>query len=226
MGPPEKTPREMKVLALGLPRTGTLSMAEALTTLGYENVYHTLKSTFYQDEDFPKFYSRAADAIFPRLPTYAGQPLTRVDQMVLRRLWSTCGGIFVRFVEPVLGLTTITTMRKMTLAFFEADTVQDVPKNAQMAYDRHHRVIREMVPPERLLFYSLGDGWEPLCRFLGKPVPDLEFPRVNDARALEAMGLSYFLFTFKAACWVVPSRALGPAAIVLVLWMTANKYLF
>ena len=24
------------------------------------------------------------------------------------------------------------------------------------------------------------EGWEPLCRFLGKDVPDVPFPRVND----------------------------------------------
>ena len=27
---------------------------------------------------------------------------------------------------------------------------------------------------------SAGDGWEPLCRFLGVPVPDEDFPHLND----------------------------------------------
>lgn len=40
--------------------------------------------------------------------------------------------------------------------------------------------VRRLVPKERLLEYKLGDGWEPLCEFLGNDVPDTPFPRVND----------------------------------------------
>lgn len=42
-------------------------------------------------------------------------------------------------------------------------------------------MIRGLVPKDRLLEWYLGDGWEPLCGFLGKPVPDTEFPHVNTA---------------------------------------------
>ena len=37
------------------------------------------------------------------------------------------------------------------------------------------------MPRERLLEYQVQEGWEPLCRFLGKEVPKEEFPRVNDS---------------------------------------------
>ena len=37
------------------------------------------------------------------------------------------------------------------------------------------------MPPERLLVYEVKEGWEPLCRFLGVPVPQTPFPHVNDA---------------------------------------------
>ena len=30
-----------------------------------------------------------------------------------------------------------------------------------------------------LLTYSVKEGWEPLCKFLGVPVPDVEFPHKN-----------------------------------------------
>ena len=40
------------------------------------------------------------------------------------------------------------------------------------------RVKRE-VPADRLLVWDPRDGWEPLCRFLGKPVPDTPYPRTN-----------------------------------------------
>ncbi|ETN42196.1 uncharacterized protein HMPREF1541_04137 [Cyphellophora europaea CBS 101466] len=37
----------------------------------------------------------------------------------------------------------------------------------------------------RLLDWYLEDGWEPLCKFLGKPVPQEPFPRTNDAKGFE-----------------------------------------
>ncbi|KAF3025085.1 hypothetical protein E8E14_014542 [Neopestalotiopsis sp. 37M] len=49
----------------------------------------------------------------------------------------------------------------------------------------HEEMVRRTVPPERLLVMKLSDGWEPLCKFLGKPVPDEPFPRVNDISAAE-----------------------------------------
>lgn len=43
----------------------------------------------------------------------------------------------------------------------------------------HCNMIRGLVPKERLLEWNVGDGWEPLCKFLDKQVPDDEFPHVN-----------------------------------------------
>ncbi len=40
---------------------------------------------------------------------------------------------------------------------------------------------------ERLLTYNLGDGWEPLCRILGEPVPDMPFPRSNPREQFDSM---------------------------------------
>ena len=48
------------------------------------------------------------------------------------------------------------------------------------AVHRYNQEVQETVPAERLLVWSPGDGWEPLCEFLGLPVPDAPFPRVND----------------------------------------------
>ncbi|QSS65958.1 hypothetical protein I7I51_06809 [Histoplasma capsulatum] len=46
----------------------------------------------------------------------------------------------------------------------------------------HSAMIRGLVPPERLLEWKVEDGWEPLCKFLGKEVPHGQpFPRRNDS---------------------------------------------
>ncbi|KAI0593601.1 hypothetical protein F4775DRAFT_494038 [Biscogniauxia sp. FL1348] len=43
----------------------------------------------------------------------------------------------------------------------------------------HCNMVRGAVPPERLLEWTVEDGWEPLCEFLGKEVPEEPFPHAN-----------------------------------------------
>ena len=38
---------------------------------------------------------------------------------------------------------------------------------------------KERVPEKQLLVFNVKDGWAPLCQFLGLPIPDAPFPRVN-----------------------------------------------
>lgn len=45
---------------------------------------------------------------------------------------------------------------------------------------RHHEQVKQAVPPERLLVWEVGEGWEPLCDFLDVPVPDEPLPHAND----------------------------------------------
>ncbi|WP_169807657.1 sulfotransferase family protein [Herbidospora mongoliensis] len=47
-------------------------------------------------------------------------------------------------------------------------------------FRRHIEEVRATIPAERLLVFECREGWEPLCRFLGVPVPDVPFPHVND----------------------------------------------
>jgi hypothetical protein len=47
--------------------------------------------------------------------------------------------------------------------------------------ENYQQEVQEAVPADRLLVWSVSDGWEPLCEFLEVPVPDAPFPRVNDA---------------------------------------------
>ena len=53
-------------------------------------------------------------------------------------------------------------------------------------FERHNAEVRASVAPEKLLVYRVQEGWEPLCAFLGAPVPGEPFPRVNDAAEFQA----------------------------------------
>jgi hypothetical protein len=46
-------------------------------------------------------------------------------------------------------------------------------------YLAHNRRVRAVVPAQRLLVFEAAQGWEPLCAFLGRPVPDEPYPKVN-----------------------------------------------
>jgi hypothetical protein len=46
-------------------------------------------------------------------------------------------------------------------------------------FRRHAEEVKAAIAPERLLVYQAGQGWEPLCAFLGVPVPDEPYPSEN-----------------------------------------------
>ena len=46
-------------------------------------------------------------------------------------------------------------------------------------YRMHNAYVMATVPKERLLVYNLKEGWEPLCQFLGKDIPDIPVPHDN-----------------------------------------------
>jgi hypothetical protein len=50
---------------------------------------------------------------------------------------------------------------------------------AMGVFEAHIEEVKRSIPSDRLLVYAMGGGWEPLCRVLGKPVPDVDFPHVN-----------------------------------------------
>lgn len=51
-------------------------------------------------------------------------------------------------------------------------------------FNEHVEYVKNKVPADRLLVLELGAGWEPLCAFLGKPVPDIPIRRQTALRNL------------------------------------------
>lgn len=49
-------------------------------------------------------------------------------------------------------------------------------------YERHIEEVVAGVPPERLLVWEVGAGWEPICAFIDRPVPSAPFPRGNSSK--------------------------------------------
>ena len=51
-------------------------------------------------------------------------------------------------------------------------------------YDKQIETAKKIVAKENLLIYNVKDGWDPLCKFLHKPIPDKLFPRINSTKEL------------------------------------------
>ncbi len=55
-------------------------------------------------------------------------------------------------------------------------------------YERHIELVKATIPEDRLLIFSVDQGWGPLCSFLRTNAPPGEFPHVNaHAESLDAV---------------------------------------
>ena len=81
----------------------------------------------------------------------------------------------------------------------EASLGRAIRRNGKWIYREHVNMIRGLVPTDRLLEWSVEDGWEPLCKFLGKEVPDEPFPKTNDPAGFAERGAQWFAMNQRKA---------------------------
>lgn len=108
-----------------------------------------------------------------------------MDETLVQPLFSLRGYFFARFIEPLAGSQNNWAMRKLLIAYFQAQTREEMLANMRGAYENHYNTIRSKVPRERLLEFKVEQGWAPLCLFLGEPVPDGPFPKEDELSALK-----------------------------------------
>jgi hypothetical protein len=59
--------------------------------------------------------------------------------------------------------------------------------HALQVFADHRAAVEAAIPPERLLVHAAADGWEPLCRFLGVPLPAEPYPHLNEGANMAAL---------------------------------------
>jgi hypothetical protein len=69
--------------------------------------------------------------------------------------------------------------RKLIWQHLHRDTMPDRARATDF-YNRYIEEVKAAVPPEKLLIFSVAQGWKPLCDFLGVAAPEGPFPNVND----------------------------------------------
>lgn len=63
--------------------------------------------------------------------------------------------------------------------------------------DRYHQDVKRTASSDRLLTWSVTDGWEPMCQFLEVPVPEMPFPHLNDSKEFAERMIDGSLFTLQ-----------------------------
>lgn len=53
-------------------------------------------------------------------------------------------------------------------------------RKLRAGFIKHNDYVRAHVTESNLLVFQAEQGWEPLCNFLGKPIPNGPYPRVNE----------------------------------------------
>ncbi|MCJ1317730.1 hypothetical protein MMC15_003057 [Xylographa vitiligo] len=108
------------------------------------------------------------------------------DANIIAAQWSPLIS-FVSELDPWLLRPVRRCHRRWATGWMASAGKAEMREKARRAYRDHYALVRRVTPKDRLLEYKFSDGWGPLCEFLGKPVPDAPFPRVNDSEALQEL---------------------------------------
>ena len=95
---------------------------------------------------------------------------------------------FVLFWLPGMRYfpTYIDLLRKQWVKLYEMPEPA-TKKHWEVHWEVHVEYLKCVVPEDRLVFFDVKEGWEPLCKVLGKKVPGMEFPRINEGWAIEEL---------------------------------------
>ena len=192
----------LRVVGAGLPRTATRSLKDALERLLGGRCYHMAEvfehlddvptwraATRGDDVDWRSFPPDSVAAVdWPASAFWRELTAAHPDALILlstrdsaAKWWESCDATIFPILRKPVEQPENEEWQQMVLelAAREIGPGWDDAERAQAFYERHNAEVRRDAPPERLLEWRATDGWEPLCKALGVPVPDEPFPRVN-----------------------------------------------
>jgi len=197
----------LDVIGSGFGRTGTLSLKLALEQLGFGPCYHMIETRTHPPHDamwlamatgksidwraILGLYRSTVDwpSVFIWKELIAANPDAKVILTVRDpQTWyeSASKTIFARMLEyegdgaQDADPHHLDHMRMVNAVVLDKAFGGDLSRNhAIEIFNAHNAEVRRTVPPEKLLVYEAGEGWDPLCAFLGVPVPESPYPNVN-----------------------------------------------
>jgi hypothetical protein len=79
-------------------------------------------------------------------------------------------------------------------------------------YADHIEEVKAAIPADRLLIFTVDQGWSPLCNLLGMPVPNTPFPNVNDRKEIKG-----FIAAMTKGAYVI--LGIGVLLLALLVWL-------
>jgi len=135
----------------------------------------------------------------------------------MERIWQLNTRVLTEFSDPAV-------MMKSWSVKTIVDAIKASEPGMKQRYDAHNAKVQATIPTENLLVWNLKDGWEPVCNFLGKSVPDKPIPRENQTGDL-AWGEEYLYedgMMVKAFGWLLMYLLL---IIILIIAIAMAIYL-
>lgn len=195
----------VQIIGAGMGRTSTMSLKQALETLGFKPCHHMLemrnvphtadgwqRAALGQTMDFAALlegYEASCDwpsaafwrELLQRFPDAKVILTERPDEKWWQSISNT---IFKSLRLPPAEDATPERLaqRAMARAVIIDKTFGgevDDREHVLSIYRAHNAAVKAEVPPEQLLVFDGAKGWEPLCRFLAVPVPDEPYPNTN-----------------------------------------------
>lgn len=188
----------LKIIGAGFGRTGTASLKNALELLLNGRCYHMSEvlgqpghidhwldvvggapnwEAIFRDYvatvDFPasNYWRELAEA-------YPDAKIILSVRDPERWYESTQATIFNRDIQSRASGTKWGRMLKGTIDDHVGGDLND-REGLLAAFQNHTRNVQDAFGPERLLTFEARQGWEPLCAFLGVPIPDEPYPNIN-----------------------------------------------
>ena len=176
---------ENKVFGLGLARTGTTSLHEAMGLLGLKSAPDSIPLLDSIDVDFLARYDAFFDNPIPfryrELETVC--PGSRwivtqrpVDVWLESMEWLFGAGL--DRLKPDMRLVGDRVHRQL----YGSDEFDE--SRLRSLYERHYSQLADWVTGRDAVWIDVGNGigWEPICDLLELPVPGVEFPHTNRRR--------------------------------------------
>ncbi|KAL6056183.1 Sulfotransferase family protein [Balamuthia mandrillaris] len=185
-----------KVFGLGMPKTGTSSLAEALQMLGFESrhTFHKPVESLLRKDKEDSIAPLSVDVVrrYDPFDAVSDNPIPWFFEELLlmypeakfilttrnvTKWWASWKAHMQRHTDPT---DVALRMRSLNFGWQQPNEYFCVK-----GFLRHNKLVQAIIPPEQLLVMDVtaGDGFSKLCPFLGVPegkcLPEEDFPRTN-----------------------------------------------